>query len=198
MRSCAKRFCGADIRGGKDRFDLTVYAVKDLRTGEVQDILLPEGARLSSGQLESPVRMSPEHLRVLADHLRLHPQTELQAHGIDLVHKSLQSAIQLSLIHKPVTQGRGVVIPVPEPAVIHDQHVNPGFLRGSRKPDQNIGVKVHHRCFPVVDKNRSVLCQPTALDEMIPVQIMIRAGHFPKTFPGIHQCGFRRLKRFSR
>ena len=174
--------------------DLAVHAFPDFFPGQVQHILLAQRARFSVRQLEPPVGVRTEQLRIFVDHLRFHPDAKLHAHLIDRVCQFLQTALQLSFIDKPVTQGGCVIITVSEPAVIHDQHVQPGLLRSLRESDQDVRVKVHHRRFPVIDQNRSVLRQPALFDEMTAVQVMVRSGHLPEAFSGIDQCHFRRLE----
>ena len=96
--------------------DLAVHAFPDFFPGQVQHILLAQRARFSSRQLEPPVGVRTEQLRIFVDHLRFHPDPKLHTHLIDRVCQFLQPALQLSFIDKPVNQGGRVIITVSEPA----------------------------------------------------------------------------------
>ena len=142
--------------------------------------------------------MRAEQFRIFADHLRLNPQAELQSHRVHFIHKTFQSALQLFLIHEPVAEGRSVIIPVPEPSVIHDKHIDTGFFRGLCESDQDVGVEVHHSRFPVVDKNRPVLGQPPLFDEMFAVKVMEGTCHAADPAVRVYKYSLRALEGFSR
>ncbi len=67
--------------------------------------------------------MLPVEIAVLADPLRLKPDSELQPEPVDPPDKLPQRLAQLFLIDIPVAQSAEIIIPLPEPPVVHDQHL---------------------------------------------------------------------------
>ena len=99
--------------------------ISDFLTGQIQHILIPAQASRTSRNGDCPVRMLSVQIRIRRDHLRFEPDTELQSHGIYLIHQKFQTSRQLLLIDLPVTQARAVIITVSKPPVVHNQHFNP-------------------------------------------------------------------------
>ena len=73
---------------------------------------------------ERPVGMRAVQVGVLVDHLRLHPDAELDAERVDLLDELGERAAELLLVDRPVAERAEVVVAVAEPAVVHDEHVH--------------------------------------------------------------------------
>ena len=129
-------------------------------------------------------------LGIGGDHLRLEPDAELHAESVHLVDQRLESALQLLLIYEPVAQRAVVRIPVPEPAVVHDQHLYAqlrGFLGDLY---QIFGGEVEVCSLPVVDEDRAALVLVFAADKVVSVEVVEGAAHLTKTAVGIDHDGF--------
>ncbi len=102
-----------------------VETFQDVRVGvrvpEVEDLLLPGLQRQPVPAAQDPVRVRAGQVGVGVDHLRFHPQPELQAERADTVDEGVQTLRPDALVDVPVAQARVVGAPVAEPPVV--QHV---------------------------------------------------------------------------
>ena len=92
-----------DIGASQDRSHALVGIIAHLGTGEVQNVLLTALGRLSSLDLDCPVRMLTVKLGIRGDHFRFKPDTEGQADLVDLVHQMFEAAGDLLGVDSPVT-----------------------------------------------------------------------------------------------
>ncbi len=108
--------------------------------------------------------MGPVQPAVLGDSLRFQPDAKLQPLLPDPLSQLRQGAAQLLLIGLPVSQPAVVVIPFPEPAVIHDKQFDSQVRRLPGNLHQPVCRKVKIRGLPVVDQYRPapVLPHPPA------------------------------------
>ena len=81
--------------------------------------------RTASRDHKCPVRMLAVEFAVLIYHLRLDPDTEFQPHLIDLGDQFTERAAQLFFIDLPVSQTSELTVSVAEPAIVHDEHLDP-------------------------------------------------------------------------
>ena len=132
---------------------------------------------MSAGNVYAPVLMLRIQLAVRAYHLRLEPYTELKTYLVYLVYKVLKTAFYLVLVHKPVAQGRFIIVSVTEPAVVHDEHLDSGFLSLSCYIKELVRVKVEIGRFPVINKYRTAHILPLSSDKVVPHYIVEVSRH---------------------
>ena len=66
--------------------------------------------------------MLPVKVGILADHLRLEPQSELQALPVNRIGQVRETAAKLFFIGFPVSEPRIIRFPFSEPAVVEHKH----------------------------------------------------------------------------
>ena len=93
-----------DVRAFKDLLDLGVHAVAYLLAAYVQNVLLPRLARLPVRDLDRPVGMRTVQVAVRRNHLRLEPDSKLEAQPVHFVHEARQPALELVLVYEPVAE----------------------------------------------------------------------------------------------
>ena len=170
--------------------------IPHLFAGKIQHVLISRKARLPSGNGDGPVGMRPVQIGIGGNHLRLKPDAKLHAKLIDLVHQIFEAAIQLLFVYHPVAKGPVVVKTVSEPAVVHDQHLDPKAGRFPGNGDQLVRIKVKIGRLPVIDQNRTLFIPVLTPDQVFSVKIVEGAGHFPKALSGIshHHLGCLELR----
>ena len=140
---------------------------------------------------QRPVGVGPVEAAVLVDHLRLHPDAEVHAQGLDALDQRGQPAGEFFLVDAPVAQPGAVVVPRAEPAVVQDEqvHAQPGGLPG--QVHQLAGVKIKIGGLPAVDEHRPVELSPGGAEQMGPDGPVELAAHLPEAGGGAHQRGLR-------
>ena len=168
-----------------------------LGIGHVQNQLVASPVGLAAGNGQRPVGMGPVQVAVLGNHLRLKPEAEFHAHGVDLFGKSAQGAAKLLCVYEPVAQSAVVVVSFPEPAVVQHQHFDaePGRLGGDGK--ELVLIKVKIGGLPVVDEDRAALMLPGASAHVLPQDAVIVLRQGGKAAGGIAQNRLRRREAFS-
>ena len=142
--------------------------------------------------------MLPIEHAPLVDHLRFDPETELQPHPIDAVDQLLQCAAQLFLIRDPVSEGLIIIIACTEPAIVHDQHLDPLFFCLLGKLDKQIAGKIKVGRLPAVDEDRTHLVAVLSPAYMLSDARMILMREDRQSAVCKAQDDFRRRKGFSR
>ncbi len=142
-----------NIGAVQDPVDGPDQVVLDLSSAHVQDQLVAASDGVAAGDLHDPVGMGPEEIRILGDHLGLEPDAEFQSYVVDLPDQLCQAAADLLLVDVPVAQARVIVIPLAEPAVVHNDHLDPHVLCGSGDLHQLDVVEGEKGGFPGVDQN---------------------------------------------
>ncbi len=92
-----------DGTGEEDLIQHLPDAVHHLYPGKIQGILVTDGHRLPSRNVQRPVRMLSVKITFRADGLRLHPKAKVQSQVVDLPAKPRQTLRQLILVGDPVT-----------------------------------------------------------------------------------------------
>ena len=105
-----------------------------------------------------------------------------------------QPALDLFLVDEPVAERGTVVIAVPEPAVVHYQHLDTGFFRFSCNVEELFGVEVEVCGFPVVYQYRTAHVLPLAADKVVTHHVVEVPGHLAQTFRRVGYYDFRSLK----
>lgn len=77
---------------------------------------------------DEPVRMCSVAVAVLVYHLKLYPETEFQAHLLNLAGKSGNSVWKLILIYKPVAKALVIIVSGSEPSVIQNEKLYPNLF----------------------------------------------------------------------
>ncbi len=119
-----------------------VHIVDYLFSREIEHELIPSPHRLVARNGHRPVRVLAVKFAVLAYHLRLEPDTELNADFVNLLYQLAQTHAELFLVRSPVAERPVVVAPVAEPAVVHDEHVGAEVLRLLCEREQRLTRKV--------------------------------------------------------
>ena len=96
------------------------------RIGKIKYTLITSFGMVLSRDLHAPLRVCTVKVAIRVDHFRLDPDTESQSQIIYLFAKSCHTIWQFLGIWCPITQGTCIVVPLAEPAVIHDKefHAN--------------------------------------------------------------------------
>ena len=124
--------------------------ITHLRISQIQNALVSPLRMRFSRNFHHPVRMLPVQITVHIDHLRLHPDAEIQPKSIDFLTKTIQSVGKLLRIYLPVTQRAPVIIPLSKPPVIHDKQLNAHILSGLGQAEQFCFTDIKVRCLPAV------------------------------------------------
>src|SRR5439155_6940704 len=109
--------------------------------------------------------MGGEQLALLADHLGLDPDAEPQPEIRNPPGGPVDPVRQLPAIDDPVAERRCVVVPLPEPAVVEDEQLDPEIAGDRRDRDEPLLVEVEVRALPVVDEDRPRPIAPGAAGE---------------------------------
>ena len=136
-------------------------------------------------------------IRIGRDHLRFDPDAELHSERIDLVDELLQAAPDLILIDGPVPKSGNIQVTFAEPAVVHDEHLDPAGLRLTGDRQELFIIEIEIRRLPVVDQDRALFVLPDAADQVVPVQVMERMRHAAQAFAGVNHDALRRLETVS-
>ena len=180
-----------DVRAGQNGLDLSIDAAPHLRAGEVQHQLIAAPGGDPAGDAQRPVGVFPVEIAVLADHLRLDPDAEGHAQLLQPGDQGLQPAGQLAVVHHPVPQAAVVVVPLAEPAVVHDEQLDAQRGGGFGDVRQLFGVKAEVGGLPVVDEHRAAGAPEGVLDQVLPDGPVELAAHLPQAAGGADQ---RRLR----
>ena len=127
--------------------------------------------------MQHPVRVLVPHPGACVDHLRLDPQPELQAHGVEFFGKAFQAAGQLGGVHLPVAQAAVVVAAVGEPAVVQHKQLDAQGLGLGSQGQQLFFVEIKIGGLPVVDQDRTHLVPPDAPRQTGAVELVVGLGH---------------------
>ena len=127
---------------------------------------MPADAGLAVGDMDAPVGMGAEQLRVGGDHLRLVPYAKLKPEVVYPEYKLAESAFELIFVHEPVAQRVVVVVALAEPAVVHDEHIHAEFLCALRKRDELVRIKIKERRLPAVYQQGALLRSVFSGDEV--------------------------------
>ena len=98
--------------------------VDDLRPRKVKHELISGPHRAVPIRLKCPFRMCAVEIAVLIHHLGLKPDAEEKSHRVDVVRELLHRSAELLFICRPVAETAVVIVALPEPAIIEDEHVN--------------------------------------------------------------------------
>ena len=174
-----------DIGTVEDRRHAFVQIIPDIFSSHIQDQLVTASVRLSSRDLDRPVRMCTVEVAVLGDTFRLKPETELHTHGIDSVCDRFQTAFQLVGIDIPVTQSADISLTFSKPAIVENQHLHAKFGCAFCDVQDLFFIKIKVGCFPVVDQHRTSLMFVFATAQMFPEGMMEVGTHLFKSFAAI-------------
>ena len=148
-----------------DPADLIIDGIHYFPAREIQHQLVACPHRLSSGNCERPVRMRPEKIAVLIDHLRLKPDAEQKAHVMNLPNQPVEIP-DLLFIDKPVSKPAVVRIPLPEPAVIQDKQIQIQSLRLPGQVQNLLRVEGQITALPAVEQHRTHPVPPVSAHHM--------------------------------
>ena len=123
--------------------------------GQVQDPLVAVLGRSAGAVGQDPLRVGAGQLGVDVDHLRLEPQAELHAQGVDVLHERLQTVRPGLGGDLPVAQSRGVVAAGAEPAVVQDVALDADLGRGVGQGLELVQVVVEVDGLPGVEQHRA-------------------------------------------
>src|SRR5699024_5542518 len=110
-------------------------------------------------------------------HLRLEPETELHAHGLNFFGNSGDAARKPVCICHPVTQAGVVTAALSEPAVVEDKQFDAALLCGSGYGEKLFLCEIKIRCLPVVDQDRTGTVSPVAARQTSAVEIVESLAH---------------------
>ena len=156
---------------------LVENVVAHIFSGHIENILMPAYAGLAVRNMDAPVGVGAEQLRVGGDHLRLVPYSEFQPESVYSVYKLAQAAFELVLVYEPVAQRVVVVVALAEPAVVHDEHIHAEFLCALRERDELVRIKIEERRLPAVYQQRTLLRSVFSGDEIEVIELMIYPAH---------------------
>ena len=150
------------VEHGADRTeDMLPY----LLTREIEHQLAARADRRPPRDREHPVGMSAAERAVLADHLRLHPDAELQPQRVYAACKLAERHAELFLVDGPVTERAPVIPPRAEPAVVHHEHLHAELRGVLRECEQTLAREIEIRGLPAVEQDgRSFLAVFAAAD----------------------------------
>ena len=92
---------------------------------------------------------------VLAHHLRLNPQPEIQPGRLYPRDNLSKRTAQFALVSSPITQCPLIIVAVHEPAVIKNKHIRSERFCLPRKFEDFTAVKAEVECLPAVEDNRT-------------------------------------------
>lgn len=111
-----------------------------------------------AGQRERQLRAAGVQVTLWADHFRFHPDTEINAAGGSMLCQALQALRQFGGVGLPVTQRGGVIIPLPEPAVIQHKEfcTESGGALHHLPHGRLMHIEMH--ALPAVEQSAAALC----------------------------------------
>ena len=176
-----------DIARGKDLGHLFDQPIGDLGIAQVKDPLVTTLAVEAFGNRRRPVGVLPIQAAVDVDHFRLDPDAEAESEIGDLFTQTFQPTGQLLGIGVPVAEGAGIVAAVAEPAVVHDEQLDPELFSRFRHGDQIAFADIEVGRFPRVEQDRTFLIRPFAAQDMLfhkavhiaalTAEALLRKGH---------------------
>ena len=153
-----------------------IEILDDLSSRHVEHELIARHHRGAPRSRQRPVGMSAVKIRVLAHHLRLDPQTEVQPHCLYLSDQALKTSRQLVPVRDPVSESCVVVVSVSEPSVVQDEQLSPD-LRSLAGDDQEFFFSEAEICrFPVVHKHRAVAVSEASAHDVVPYHAVEPVG----------------------
>ena len=159
---------------------------------------MPAYAGLAVRNMDAPVGMGAEQLRVGGDHLRLVPYSEFQPESVYSVYKLAQAAFELVLVYEPVAQRVVVVVALAEPAVVHDEHIHAEFLCALRERDELVRIKIEERRLPAVYQQGTLLRSVFSGDEIEVIELMIYSAHLADALARVNHDRLGSLKALAR
>ena len=138
--------------------DLLKNTVHHFFSGKVQDQLASADQRFAAGDDHGPVGVLPVQMTVFADHFRFDPDAELHAEIVDPADQRAQALAQLLFIHGPIAQAGGIGIPLAEPAVVHNDHLDAQVMGFFGQIVNGAAGEIKIGGFPAVDQDRAGLC----------------------------------------
>ena len=138
------------VKNGADRAE---DMLPHLFAREIQHQLAARADGRLPRDREHPVGMRAAELAVLADHLRLHPDAELQPQRVYAACKLAQRHAELFLVDGPVAERAPVVLPRAEPAVVHHEHLHAELRGVLRECEQTLAREIEIRGLPAVEQD---------------------------------------------
>ena len=114
---------------------------------------------------------------VLVYHLKLYPETEFQAHLLNLAGKSGNSVWKLILIYKPVAKALVIIVSGSEPSVIQNEKLYPNLFGFFCNIEDFFLIKVKIGCLPVIEEDRSCMISPFSAHQAVTVQSVVSLAH---------------------
>ena len=172
---------------GQDLAEHPEEVVHHVRAGHVEHELLAALRPRPAGDAERPVRVLGEQPAPRVDHLGLDPQAELEAQVEDPSRHGLQPARQLAPVDDPVAERARVVVPLPEPAVVEDEELDPQVARRGRHLDQGVLGEVEVDALPAVEEDRPGAIPPRAPGQPPAEQAVRGVGQLPEAVGRVHE-----------
>ena len=188
----------ADRQPGEKAGERFKKPVHDFPALKIQHELIAAYGGLSAGHAQRPVRMRAKELGILAHHLRLDPEPDLQAHVGDFVQERVKAVGQLARIRKPVAETRVIVVPVSEPAVVDDQHVHAELLCLARKAQELVLIEVKIHGLPTVEEDRPLGEGNVPAADVFADKAVIRVGERRKAAHAAREQDLRCIEVLSR
>ena len=126
-------------------------------------------------------------IAVFGDHFRLNPDTELYAGVIYAPDQLAKRTAQLFFIHAPVSQPAVVIIPFPEPAIVHHDHVDTKFRRARCQLQNCLPCKIKISGFPAVKQYGPCLSAVLSSANMLPDTAMVPLRQLSQPAAGVGQ-----------
>ena len=114
---------------------------------------------------------------VLVYHLKLYPETEFQAHLLNLAGKSGNSVWKLILIYKPVAKALVIIVSGSEPSVIQNEKLYPNLFGFFCNIEDFFLIKIKIGCLPVIKKDRTCMISPFSAHQAVTVQSVVSLAH---------------------
>ena len=134
-----------DVVLAQEHVEAVVDVLPGLGVDQIEHLLAAPQRRDADAGSADPARVRAHQVRILVDHLRLHPQAELHAPRSHRIDERCEAVRPHLLVHVPVAEAGRVVTAVPEPAIVKheafDPHL-PGPL-GQLGQDAEVVVEVH-------------------------------------------------------
>ena len=119
----------------------------------VKHHLMTAESASSARCLQYPLGMGAEQIGVGVDHLRLDPDTEVDANLLDALNECGETVLESFGICLPISETCVVAVALAEPTVVHNKHINTAFLCGIGKVHHLVLVKVEEHALPRVENN---------------------------------------------
>ena len=175
-----------------------IQPVHHVRPAHVQHQLAAAHGGLAPGHRQRPVGVGTVEIRVLADHLRLHPQAHLQAQIPDFSEGGGQPVREFLFMGEPVAKAAEIVVPASEPAVVNNEQLHAQILRPFGNGKEFFFGNVHVRRFPAVQQHRSAFQRVAAAADMVLDKSVIGLGQLRKTLVREGHQNLRGFKGFAR